>query len=203
MFLPTKEAPLKAAAQTFLDALIKEDFAGVRKDFDPAMQEALPAAKLQELWKGITDQAGPFRKQLGMRSDRAGKYDILFMPCQFEKTSLDFKIVFDGDRRIAGFSIVPPAQEIVYKPPVYVNNEAFRDTEVQIGSGPWALPGSLSLPRDGGPFPAVVLVHGSGPLDRDENILGNRPFRDLAWGLACAVLPCSATINAPMSMPPG
>jgi alpha-beta hydrolase superfamily lysophospholipase len=27
-------------------------------------------------------------------------------------------------------------------------------------------------------------VHGSGPQDRDETILGNKPFRDLAWGLA-------------------
>jgi fermentation-respiration switch protein FrsA (DUF1100 family) len=30
----------------------------------------------------------------------------------------------------------------------------------------------------------VVLVHGSGPHDRDETIGPNKPFRDLAWGLA-------------------
>jgi dienelactone hydrolase len=29
-----------------------------------------------------------------------------------------------------------------------------------------------------------VLVHGSGPQDRDETIGPNKPFRDLAWGLA-------------------
>jgi alpha-beta hydrolase superfamily lysophospholipase len=29
-----------------------------------------------------------------------------------------------------------------------------------------------------------VLVHGSGPHDRDETIAQNKPFRDLAWGLA-------------------
>ena len=29
-----------------------------------------------------------------------------------------------------------------------------------------------------------MLVHGSGPNDRDETILANKPFRDLAWGLA-------------------
>ena len=32
--------------------------------------------------------------------------------------------------------------------------------------------------------PGVVLVHGSGPNDRDETIGPNKPFRDLAWGLA-------------------
>jgi len=33
-------------------------------------------------------------------------------------------------------------------------------------------------------LPGVVLVHGSGPIDRDETIGPNLPFRDLAWGLA-------------------
>jgi pimeloyl-ACP methyl ester carboxylesterase len=30
----------------------------------------------------------------------------------------------------------------------------------------------------------VVLVHGSGPNDRDESVGAEKPFRDLAWGLA-------------------
>lgn len=34
------------------------------------------------------------------------------------------------------------------------------------------------------PFPAVVLVHGSGPNDRDETYGPNKLFKDLAWGLA-------------------
>ncbi len=40
------------------------------------------------------------------------------------------------------------------------------------------------MPKGDGPFPAVILVHGSGPNDRDETIGGNKPFKDLAWGLA-------------------
>jgi dienelactone hydrolase len=46
------------------------------------------------------------------------------------------------------------------------------------------VPGTLSVPTGKGPFPAVVLVHGSGPNDRDETLGPNKPFRDLAWGLA-------------------
>jgi hypothetical protein len=40
------------------------------------------------------------------------------------------------------------------------------------------------MPAGDGPFPAVILVHGSGPHDRDESIGPNKPFRDLADGLA-------------------
>jgi dienelactone hydrolase len=46
------------------------------------------------------------------------------------------------------------------------------------------VPGTLSLPHQPGPWPAVVLLAGSGPLDRDETIGRNKPFKDLAWGLA-------------------
>ncbi len=68
--------------------------------------------------------------------------------------------------------------------PAYVRKDSFVEREVTVGRFPWALPGTLTLPLGRGPFSAVVLVHGSGPADRDEKIGPNRPFRDLAWGLA-------------------
>ena len=58
------------------------------------------------------------------------------------------------------------------------------EREIVIGDAPLALPGLLTLPPGKGPFPLVVLVHGSGPNDRDETIGPNRPFRDIARGLA-------------------
>ncbi|WBA41600.1 alpha/beta hydrolase family protein [Hymenobacter canadensis] len=47
-------------------------------------------------------------------------------------------------------------------------------------SGGHELAGTLTIPRSKAPFPAVVLVSGSGPQDRDESILGHHPFRVLA-----------------------
>jgi alpha-beta hydrolase superfamily lysophospholipase len=42
------------------------------------------------------------------------------------------------------------------------------------------LAGTLTLPQGAGPFPAVLLVAGSGPLDRDESLFGHKPFLVLA-----------------------
>jgi pimeloyl-ACP methyl ester carboxylesterase len=42
------------------------------------------------------------------------------------------------------------------------------------------LAGTLTMPRVGGPFPAVLLITGSGAQDRDESILGHKPFLVLA-----------------------
>ena len=57
-----------------------------------------------------------------------------------------------------------------------------RDTVVP---GPIPLPATITLPMGRGPFPGLVLVHnGTGEGDRDETTGDNRPFRDIAWGLA-------------------
>ncbi len=42
------------------------------------------------------------------------------------------------------------------------------------------LSGTLTLPEGKGPFPAIVLVSGSGKQDRDETLFGHKPF----WVLA-------------------
>ena len=42
------------------------------------------------------------------------------------------------------------------------------------------LAGTLTFPKAGGPFPAAILVSGSGPQDRDESLLGHKPFLVLA-----------------------
>jgi uncharacterized protein len=46
------------------------------------------------------------------------------------------------------------------------------------------LAGTISMPPGAGPFPAVVLVTGSGPQDRNEELLGHKPFLVIADYLA-------------------
>lgn len=43
-----------------------------------------------------------------------------------------------------------------------------------------SLAGTLTLPSGQGPFPGAILIAGSGPHDRDENVAGHRPFLVLA-----------------------
>jgi len=90
----------------------------------------------------------------------------------------------DLQKRVAGLFFAPGESLAPYTPPGYVKPTSFSEKEVTVGSGEWALPGTLTMPVGPGPFPAVVLVHGSGPNDRDESIGPNKPFRDLAGGLA-------------------
>ncbi|HET7790902.1 MAG TPA: alpha/beta hydrolase [Gemmatimonadales bacterium] len=62
---------------------------------------------------------------------------------------------------------------------------AYLERPVTFPSAGLEFPGTLTLPaKRAGRVPLLVLVHGSGPNDRDETIGPNKPFRDLAWGLA-------------------
>lgn len=62
------------------------------------------------------------------------------------------------------------------KPPFPYRTE---EVEVKVADG-HALAGTLTLPEGKGPFPGVILVSGSGPQDRDESLLGHKPFLVLA-----------------------
>jgi pimeloyl-ACP methyl ester carboxylesterase len=56
----------------------------------------------------------------------------------------------------------------------------YRTEDVTYPSGGLTMAGTLTLPEGSGPFPAVVLITGSGAQDRDETIAGHKPFLLLA-----------------------
>jgi len=69
----------------------------------------------------------------------------------------------------------------------------YAQEEVRIASGAITLAGTLTHPRGPGPYPAIVLVSGSGPQNRDETLFGFKPFAILADHLSrhgIAVLRC-------------
>jgi fermentation-respiration switch protein FrsA (DUF1100 family) len=62
------------------------------------------------------------------------------------------------------------------KPYPYVDEEVTYPNAKDV----FTLAGTLTMPRTGQAFPAVVLITGSGPQDRDESVFGHRPFLVLA-----------------------
>jgi hypothetical protein len=56
----------------------------------------------------------------------------------------------------------------------------YREEEVKFTNRGATLAGTLTLPQGEGPHPAVVLISGSGPQNRDEEVLGFKIFRAIA-----------------------
>ncbi len=56
----------------------------------------------------------------------------------------------------------------------------YQQEVVTFENGQFHFEGTLTLPHGPGPYPAVVMITGSGPQDRDEQIFGFRPFKIIA-----------------------
>jgi uncharacterized protein len=176
-----------ATATAFIDLLLKEDYAGAAALEGGPMKEAATPERLKEIWSGIQVQLGAYKRRVGTRAEHQGDHDFAFVTTAFERQTVDLKVVMDAKGQVVGFFIVPvqaatPPPDAA--PPPYARPDSYKETDVTVGSGDWTLPGTLTTPVGPGPFPAVVLVHGSGPNDRDETVEANKPFRDLALGLA-------------------
>ena len=173
---------LKELAQNFVDLLLKNDFSSASSRFDDQMKTAITESTLQESWQNLISDAGNLLQVDIERTTEMENYRIVIVRCHFQRNIIDVQLVFNENEQISGLNLIPKNFE--YHPPEYVNESAFRELNVTVGEGKWALPGTLTLPVGDGPFPGLVLVHGSGPNDRDETIGPNKTFRDLAWGLA-------------------
>ena len=173
---------LKARAQMFVGQLLQADFKAAVSRFDEQMKNAFSEAKLQESWQSVIAEAGTLLQLTPTRTTEMEGYKIVFIKCSFQRLDIDVQVAFNEQGQISGLNFMPV--QTIYSPPEYVNKSAFHEVDVTIGEGKWALPGTLTLPNGSGPFQGIVLVHGSGPNDRDESIGPNKTFRDLAWGLA-------------------
>ncbi len=202
------DAALEATATAFVAKLASGDFAGAVATFDDTMRTALPADKLKATWQQVLQGAGAYLGPTATRVQTFGQYRIVYVTTAFANASLDVKVVYDRSGKVAGLFFQPAQPAAAYQPPAYVDQTSFTERAMTVGSAPWQLPGTLTVPKAAGAggvttatgtaggattgssgnqatrFPAVVLVHGSGPNDRDESVGGAKPFRDLAWGLA-------------------
>ena len=108
-------------------------------------------------------------------------YTLYYIPCIFSGMSLDLILVVQ-DGAIAGLQTGTYSggqKEKESKP------ETFDSIDLPLPvPGLGELPGILTVPKGVGPFPAVILLQGSGSTDKDETIGSMKPFRDIAEGLA-------------------
>ena len=171
-------------AQAIITDLAAQKFAAVVAQFDTTMKTGMPEPKLAATWATVVAQLGALRRQGTPRSADRDGLRVVVIPAEFERGAADIHVVFDAAGLVAGLSIRPAVPSAGYTPPSYAKLDAFTEEDVTIGAGEWAVPGTLSMPVGAGPFAAIVLVHGSGPSDRDSSVSMNKPFRDLALGLA-------------------
>ena len=171
-------------------ALRDNNFAEATQHFDPAMKSALSADQLSAVWLQIASTYGKLDQWKIIQHGMLAGTDVFSVVLTFERGKLISTVsVRPQTGKIAGLYFRPmttetAASSLPATSPPYADATKFRSEAVTVGADPWKLPGTLTIPTGNGPFPAVVLLAGSGPHDRDESIGANHVFKDLAEGLS-------------------
>lgn len=184
---PEKEIPeagRKAIAVEFAERLAAGEFEKAAGPFDDTMQALMGPEKLAETWSRIEKQCGEFGGFGPPRHEIVGGHDAYFFTGKWKAISLDMQVTVTRGGRITGLFFKQSTTATPYRAPAYVKKKRFTERDLEFGKREWRLKARLSIPKNAEQAPGVVLVHGSGPNDMDETIGSNRPFRDLAWGLA-------------------
>ena len=148
-----------------------------------APPDATPEALLRGLWTQLVGQLGPLAALEPSPAEPGADARVVDLGARFQRSEVTLRVLVGPAGRVTGFWVTPPRPP-AYSPPPYADVARVREQELTVGAHP-ALGATLAAPRDpAGAFPVAVLVHGSGPNDRDERVGANRPFRDLALGLA-------------------
>ena len=170
-----------ATARQALDLLLGGKYAELSPMFTPEMQKAFPDAEMAKL--GAQIKSFGAIGEIGQPTVQpAGPNTVVVFPVAFSNQPINFRFIVNAHGLIAGMFAIPGS--LPWQRPPYSQPSSFHERAVIIGDDEWKLPGTLTLPNGNGPFPAVVLVHGSGPSDRDESVGAIKVFRDLAEGLA-------------------
>jgi dienelactone hydrolase len=175
-----------AVGRRALDLLLAEKYTELSGMLAPTAKDTLTPAFLK-------DRAGVEMKGFGKLGRigepvvaRDGRNTLVSFPVQFSKVSVNIQFTLTDSGQLAGLYFRPANAPLppVWQRPTYSRPELFREREVTVGDDAWKLGGTLLVPVGKPPFPALVLVHGPGPNDRDESIYSNKIFADLAVGLA-------------------
>ena len=170
----------------FVYNLLAKNYKDAKKQFSKKMIELVSEKSFGDSVEYLYKNLGDFKQMLKTRTEEYKKSKMTFTECGFEKGNIEIKVVFDEGDNVIGYFFVPVKQKkIKFKLPEYGNDiSKYSEKEMLLKNGKWSLPGILTLPKGKGPFAILVLVHGSGPNDMDESIGPNKPFKDIAVGLA-------------------
>lgn len=178
-----KAQSTKVVVERFVNALQNEQYAEAYTCFADTITRGLPEEQLETIWAFIAKGCNGLSGFEVSEAKLNGVFAVHVAEATCSSGGLRLSISVDTTtQKITGFFMMPRKSEGTVPP--YAKLEKFTERKLEFGNKHYPLQGTLTVPTGVVKPPVVVLVHGSGPNDRDETMDGNKVFRDLAWGLA-------------------
>jgi fermentation-respiration switch protein FrsA (DUF1100 family) len=160
--------------------LSKHKYKRVHRCFDANMKEKVPKADLRGLWEQMEAAAGPLQRVKDFKETKTEEGLKQTATLQFEKAAVKMILSVGDKGKLNGLYIT----QLSYTSPSYGQGLGVGKKYTNFISDGYNLSGELMIPLTCNACPVVLLVHGSGPNDKDETIGPNKVFNDLALGFA-------------------
>lgn len=175
------EKELTKISKEYAQQMAIGDFDTVASNFSDAVKNQLDSKALESGWKDVVKSIGEYKAVNDSTFVVKNNNALVEVILEYELNGLKVSFAFDSDNKVAGLNInYSPIKEKL------TTNEDFEESKIAIGDGENKLDGILTLPKNTENPSVVVMVQGSGQSDMDETIgaLANKPFKDIAHGLA-------------------
>lgn len=157
----------------------KGNFKETYNTLSPLVKLQLTEMALKESWDMVVTDLGSFKDIRSITEETADKITTVTVILNYEHTGVKIVFYYNADKKLDGLWL----NYAPYEPEI-TSNKYFKESAITFGSKKNPINGIFTLPKNVKKPPVVILVQGSGDHDADESIGSNKPFRDLAHGLA-------------------
>lgn len=171
---------LEKRASDYVSQFVKGNFSDFYKDCDAKFQQSITQDELVKGWDTIVQVTGTPGETLSNIYIRQKGCDIVVSTISGTLYNIRVTITYSSDGKPAGIWTNYAPKD----PPAPRSTDQWEEVSVKVGE--YKLPGMLTLPKGIQKPPVVILIQGSGSSDMNESLgtAPNRPFEDIAHGLA-------------------
>jgi dienelactone hydrolase len=145
------------------------------------MKLSLSPGVFKDLWTDLIEEYGEAKEILSSSVNAVDRNTTVSIVVQHEKAPIIVNVIYNEKNRIAGLEYGVLDENVDWTKIDDQTRLAPNETLLTVGTDRFPLNAMLSVPKDGNPpYPLVILIPGSGPLDMDATVGVCTPFKDIA-----------------------
>jgi hypothetical protein len=190
----SQSAESKRTVKKIIKLSTETEFSEIAKMFDTTNEKKpINPFLLDYTWRNFEDTYGKFINSRTIKEFKDNTSDIFIEELQFDSAFVEIKVgISQKNGMVTSYLLQKQTTkktlelEKKYRLPKYAIPRKVVTREAEFGDTPYRIYGELTLPdniKKKDKVPVVILVHGSGPGDRNEKGGPLQPFKDIAYGL--------------------
>lgn len=185
----------KKTVKKIIKLSTETEFSDIAKLFDTTEgRKPVNPFLLDYIWRQFEEKYGNFRNSKTIDEYVKKEREYFIEELHFDSAYVQIKVGFNPENGMVTAYLIQKEitkkqleLEKKYRIPKYVNKAKIAFEEAEFGEKPYIIQGELTLPSwidKKEKVPAVILVHGSGPGDRNAKSGPLQAFKDIAYGLS-------------------